>query len=331
MKQLLSKMKLRANVIVFMLALFFALPIGVRAASSITVNFGAGFPISETNLAPGQTFERTFSVTNITNSDQDLMIRFNDQVGQWQTGSYDIEGMISVRLQEPDGTLTTMPNGSNNELLSDLYKYDQAFLFDTLPGTDHDLHSYKLIFTFSSDAGNNYQNKKTVFDLAVGIDAQPAPANHHRHHHHNNNNGGGGNDTAPIPGIRGISGATTPGEIQGTETPNDENVINGEIPEVAGAENMECSSWPLWVWILMLVVYVIAINTNFYYEAKEKVRWFFPLVWTAAIFLIWYYFEKCRLYSWYPYLIIIIAIVSFFVYLSWLKRKAKTALQGEDE
>ena len=115
------------------------------------------------------------------------MIRFDDQVGQWQTGSYDIEGMISVRLQEPDGTLTTMPNGASNELLSDLYKYGQAFLFDTLPGTDHEPHSYKLIFAFSSDAGNDYQNKKTAFDLAVGIDAQPAPANHHHHHHHNNN------------------------------------------------------------------------------------------------------------------------------------------------
>ena len=81
----------------------------------------------------------------------------------------------------------------------------------------------------------------------------------------------------------------------------------------------------------MLAAYIIAINTNFHYEAKRKVRWFFPLVWTAQYSWFGIIFEKCRLYPGILILIIIIAIVSFFVYLSWLKRKAKTVLQGEDE
>lgn len=295
----------------FSLGMFFVAP-KAFADDVIDVSFDPVGGIHETNIAPGQITILKFTVASKSDEAQDLMLRLS------RGENNNLDSMMIAQLRRSsDGVYLSMPNGLDSQILNTIN--NDTFEFTTL---GHRLSEiYELIFTFDPMAGNEYQGKSSIFDLSVGVDAEDADGN--------GTNGGRANSTVATAGF--FSPVSATGSVSGEEVPSGENIINGEIPEVAGAENTECSSWPLWVWILMLAAYIIAINTNFYYEAKEKVRWFFPLVWTAAIFLVWYYFEKCRLYSWYPYLIIIIAIVSFFVYLSWLKRKAKTVLQREDE
>lgn len=329
MKQLLSKMKLRANVIVFMLALFFALPIGARAASDlIDVVFSPDGSISEDNIAPGDTFSKSLIVTNKTADN--LQLAMNVSLQDDSTG--DLGEVILVKIKDAGGNLIFGEAGDKN--MKDLN--GNPFNFDIIgPNV---VKEFELIFVFDPNAGNEYQKMEIKFDISAGVEVKEVlkqeitDANDHHNDNKKKNNNKNNITFASNPvNIGGIFRPTTSEEIEGIDSSDDEVAGNQEnINKVAGVEN-ECSEWPLWIWILMLAAYIIAINTNFYYEAKEKVRWFFPLAWTAAIFLVWYYFEKCRLYPWYPYLIIIIAIVSFFAYLSWLKRKAKTVLQGEDE
>ena len=154
--------------------IFCMLPLANAKAADISVVFGDDFPIVEENIAPGEVFERSFTVTNVSGSNQDLMIRFDDRVDFWIPSGFSIEDVIFVQLRRPDGTLSTMPNNNTEESLRDLFIFNDAFIFDTLAASDSSPKNYKLIFTFSKDAGNEYQNKKTVFDTAVGIDSVEA-------------------------------------------------------------------------------------------------------------------------------------------------------------
>jgi len=345
MKQLRTN-KIKISIAIAVLTFcFLILPARAKAAN-ISVTFGTGFPISETNIAPGQTFSRTFSVTNTSDSDQDLMINFTDQAGNWHTGTNDVENMISVQLQEPDGTIpAVMPNGKTSELLSDLYKYSQAFNFDTLLKTEKNIgYNYKLIFTFNPDAGNEYQNKKTVFDLSVGINAQESGSDNgggggggHRHHHHNNGNGNGNGNRNGNNRPGGIINAlfNRAGLVAGTGEVNGQNQpeVKGEAtPEpgiTEGASTTACQGWPKWIWIVVLLAYAAILLRYLGKNYKaEKLAWKFALVWTLAAVAFWYFFDHCREYQWFLYGIVIIVIASYFIYLRQMKKKIGKNMPG---
>jgi len=322
---------------IFLFAFVFGLfSIAPKALAAVSVTLGERFPISAENLAPGDIIERDVFVTKDDTSLEDLMILLTE-TGDWSTGTNDLKDRMSLKIQKPNNTYTVFPmllGGGDSASLKGIFAYSDtdnsnAFKFDTVNEVTVSPSVYKLQFTFDPLAGNDFQAKKTEFSVSVGIFSQPPSAvittdNNNGNNNNNNNN----RRRIANPAVTGIIRTATPvmvsaGQVGGAETPTGNNIGNGETPEVAGAENAGCTEWPLWVWILMLVGYVAVINTNFYYEAKEKVRWFLPLVWTTAIFLVWYYFEKCRLYPWYPYAILIIAILSFFAYLSWMRKKVK--------
>jgi hypothetical protein len=277
-------------------------------------------------------------VTNVSvsDNDQDLMINFADQTGDWSSSNFHVENMISVELQEPDGTIPAiMPNGQTSELLSDLYNYNQAFNFDTILNSEKNIsYNYKLIFTFNPDAGNDYQNKKTVFDLAVGINAQESNGNGGGgggggggHHHGGGGGGGGGNNAVPAVTNALFNGA---GLVAGTagvnvNGPNQPEVKGEATPEpgiTEGASTAACQGWPKWIWIVALLAYAAVLLKYLSKNYKAgKLAWKFALVWTLAAVAFWYFFDHCRGYQWFLYGTVIVVIASYFIYLWRLKKK----------
>jgi hypothetical protein len=302
------------------------------SVSPVSVSLTSGFPISETNLAPGDIIYREFTVTKNDDTSQDLMILFSETPGDWITGSYDLKDRMTLKIQKPNGSFSTLPNGKDEELLKDIYLYQDsgnsnAFKFDTVTGNIGQSYTYKLQFAFDPLAGNEFQAKKTVFGVSVGIFSQPPSDVITTDNDDGEGDDGGRNGGRRNLPVTGIIRTTNPavasvGQVGGAEIPSEETIGGKPSSEVEGVE-VGCSEWPFWVWILILIGYVAILNTNFYYKLREKVRWFLPMVWTSVIFLVWYYFEKCRLYPWYPYAILIIAILSFFVYLSWFRKKMR--------
>ena len=119
-----------------------------------------------------------------------------------------------------------------------------------------------------------------------------------------------------IPGEEGI-GEALPGEVEGEAA--------GEEGEVAGEEISLCRDWPLWVWILALIIYFALFlwrTFSKFEEQKKKgeIRWGWQAVLAIAAFLFWYFFDFCREYLWFVILAMIGGAVIYFAYLYLLKR-----------
>lgn len=327
---------------IFTLGILF-LPGAVLAAVDIDTDLPTGPLVSETNVLPGDVFTRTVTIQKTSDvSPLSLMIKFT-RTNSIET--YNLESKILVRIQRlSDDVFLTLPGGGTEATLESLYDYidaanDNAFGFDTISGTSGSTFQYKLWFTFDPSTGNEYQKKETVFDISAGIYTVPTilkttdDGDDDDGGRRRRRRGGGGPLTNPTGGFfRGFPGVT--GTIAGEETNEGESGIaggEGENPEIAGEETT-CRYWPVWVWILSIVVFAL----NFWRNARknykqEKYRWIFPLTWTIAAAAFWYFFDKCREYYWFLYGSIIIAILSHFIYLYYLRKKVKKGLPVEKE
>ena len=148
-------------------------------------------------------------------------------------------------------------------------------------------------------------------------------------------NGGGGANNAGggIAGILGTGGggggnATTGGgSVEGASTEGGEQPTTGgnEGGQVLGVEAQQCASWPLWAWILLLIAFAGIFNFavwNLYKEIKT-IKWFWPLVWMIGGLGVWYFYDGCRTFMWFPYVTVILAAISYILYIYKMKQISK--------
>ena len=145
--------------------------------------------------------------------------------------------------------------------------------------------------------------------------------------------GGGNNNNNPFVTTGGVfggattGGATTPtGTVEGANTEGGQPAAGGnEGGQVLGAESQQCSGWPLWSWILLLLVALGGFNYATWNSFKEikVLKWFWPLVWTVAGLGTWYLYDGCRTYLWFPYTTVILAAISYLSYLYKVKQISK--------
>ncbi|HPN96786.1 MAG TPA: hypothetical protein PLK35_03390 [Candidatus Moranbacteria bacterium] len=327
---------------IFSLGILF-LPSAVLAGTNIDVDFPdpPGPIITETNILPGDVFQRTVTVTKMNDTNQTLMMRFD---ADGVTEQYSLAKKMLVKIKRMSGTVefVDMPNGTKEQTLEELYDYqsgddDGAFDFDVISGSAGSTFPYQIQFTFDPLTDNNFQGKSTVFDISMGIfsessndvdDDDDDDDDGHKRHHQNQT-------TALVTGglfssILGGAPESSGEEVQGVTTPEEGGGI-GEGSEIAG-ETATCVSWPLWVWILAFAVFIL----NFWRNARknykeEKYKWIFPFIWTFIAVVFWYFFDKCREYKWFLYLSLIGAILSHFIYLYMLKRKVNKGIDKIEE
>lgn len=318
---------------------FLLFPYVALAGTNIDTDLPTGALITENNILPGDTFSRTVTITKLSGGGQGetLMIRFD--ASEMDSQPYDLSQKMLVSIKRVyDGNLMTLPNGTTQQPLEELYDIyadpsdpnnnNGAFVFDTIYGVANSTFKYQILFAFDPTAGNDFQLKSTTFDVAIGIYSSNTQAQeddddddgdgHNRHHRRAVTT-----SVAPTLLSTGVQGTTG-----GTDTTEEQQAVKGEEKisggEISGEENAQCRYWPLWVWILSIVVFAL----NFWRNARknykeEKYKWIFPLIWSIAAVLFWYYFDKCREYRWFLYGSIIIAIASHFIYLWVLKKKIK--------
>lgn len=162
--------------------------------------------------------------------------------------------------------------------------------------------------------------KKVTITLASGSNVTCKYDNDYSRNEDENNN----NEDENIVIFSG--GTTQPGQETPT-TPSEETTPGGQVegaqnnPEIAGAEK-SCEEWPLWVWILMLLAYLGIISFSSFYKLKEdkNLRWVRQVVELAVILFIWYFYEACRLYKWFPWTAVIGGVAVYALYLIMRKK-----------
>ena len=173
---------------------------------------------------------------------------------------------------------------------------------------------YKIKIKFDEDAGNEYQDLKTKFDIDFRIEAKIAED-------------GTTESAAAILADEGrvVTGNPPAEEVQGVDIDNGElQTVGGQETETLGVAgtSKDCQSWPRWVWILALIIFTLNFGRNAWKNWEdEKYKWIFPLAWTILAVAFWYFFDKCQEFQWFLQASIIIAIVLHFSYLYYLRKK----------
>ncbi len=159
----------KALIVAGLCPIFFLMVGFAKAGENVDILFGDGFPILESNLLPGQTIKREVTVTNKTEFFQFVMIKFQ------KTSTPDLHKiedkmLVSIKKTSDGSFLDLSP-----KTLSDFYDYEDGsggVIFDILNRGVGSSEKYELIFTFDPNTGNDWQGKKTIFDLSVGIFAR---------------------------------------------------------------------------------------------------------------------------------------------------------------
>ncbi len=307
------------NIAVLLLICFgiFAFSPNAKADPSIKVTFGPEFALSGQNMLPGDTVKGTFTVENLTDSAQDLAMKTKVEQGDWQAPVDNMEEKMFIKIKKPDGNFAAMPNGTEQQVLSELN--NNPFKFYVLSRPSGNTKSFELWAIFDANAGNEYQGKKVVFDILAGIEITGEE---------NGGGGGdGGNENNPAPPALFFS-AATPGATAGGQEEigagagQEESGIQGEeTGTVAGKE--ECAPVAWWIFALMLIAYWIVMYFNLFYRIKEgeNIRWFWEAVYTILALVGWYYLDRCRTNVWFVYISLISGFILYLFYLYLFRKK----------
>ena len=278
-----------------------------------------------TNAIPGG--EYSSDEVTITNSGTDAQqVQFSVDI---KTNPKDLSQRLFMKVNDENGGCVANCDWAKN--LDNITE----ILIGPLPAGSS--KKYKFVVLFDKNAGNEFQGATTVFDIVIGYRGSDivTPGD-------NDDDGDNNGEkkkkkkkkkdnviSVPVEltntffdqGTGGLIQATpTPavGGVQGEESTNGEGTGTGEI---AGEKN-KCQSWPKWIWILALVIFagIFGADARKNY-VREEYGWKVALLWTVLAVGFWYYFDKCREFQWFLYSSIILAIVSHFSYLYFLRRK----------
>jgi len=277
---------------VFCIGAVFFLALCFSAQAEVKINISPdGDKLFEVkNAVPGDSKTEKVRVYNDGTDAEDLYIRINNLTGK------NLAGEIKFYLTDDSSGKYFIGGPGDRFTLKKIDKDEEIFIERLDAGKSN---KYKIKLKFDEAAGNKFQGEKTKFDIDFGFISRIAGA------------------TTPLPLRPGqVAGGTEEGVLENTA-----GAVQGTGEEVAGAQ-MVCSEWPLWVWILILIIYAVGFNyVSFYnYKERRKVRWFWQIVLTTAAYLLWLYFDECDLYWWFPYALIIAGLASYWYYLHRLRK-----------
>jgi len=253
------------------------------------------------DAAPGDSETKEIKATNEGTDAQDLFINIDDITGD------DLADEIKFYLKDKSSGDYLIGGEGDRFTLKEIHDEGDVFVERLDPGEDN---TYEMKLELDENAGNEFQDKKSEFDIVFGFNDESVPLG------------------APLPLRTGPAGGETAGEIivGGEGTPGEE----GE-GEVAGEE--ECVPVAWWIFALMLLAYWVVMYFNLFYRMKESenIRWFWEAVYTILALVGWYYLDRCRTNVWFVYAALVSGFILYLIYLYLLKKKMESAAPPQDK
>lgn len=101
-------------------------------------------------------------------------------------------------------------------------------------------------------------------------------------------------------------------EVETESVDNEDTIVDSIEVETEENDNAdECTNWPHWVILILLVVYGGALIGYFQYEKKQKTGgwWIAPALLTAIGLVIYYKYVCAGTYMWWPWILLLIGII----------------------
>lgn len=271
-----------------------------QAANMIKVDFEDDPLFDIENFYPGMSVTKDVTVKNEDTVERDLYVTMDGM------DNSDFADQINFYVIKKSSGKFFVGGSGDRMTLEDMDDEGSAFIERVAAGVSTD---YEIKVKLKTSTGNEFQNEE-IESFEVGLafsDLPNPPAPPYR--------------SGQLPG--GNEEGAEEGAVEGVESEGDEqNQESGpEIPGTVYGEETECHGWPLWAWVVALVVYTIiffnALFNNFKDQIKERnIHCGWPLIFVIAAFLFWYNFDKCQQYKWF---IVSVLIGSAVVYLYYLK------------
>jgi len=174
-------------------------------------------------------------------------------------------------------------------------------------------NQYEIKIKFNKDAGNEFQGLNTEFDIDFQIESRSA-------------------DDRTEEEILTSQGRVVTGEASEEEPEETEEVqgVGSEGEGIVAGEDTTCKSWPLWFWIVALIIFTALsfISTKNTQEKKAKSHFVWQLIAVGLMLGLWYLFDKCPYYKWFPIGVIVVGILNHAYYQ---KFKAKKKIIKENQ
>ncbi|MFC1608733.1 hypothetical protein ACFL16_02060 [Patescibacteria group bacterium] len=287
-----------------------------QAENKIDVEYSSGTNINQNDIFkandiyPGWSKSETIKVSNDSETDS-VNLYFN----------FDTKGTSKLSKKLKIYVIRTSNNsyriGGEGDRQT-LHKIDDKNLY-----TDHlepgESNNYKIKLVFDKDAGNEYQESSVKFNIDFSVEAKTEEGVTEEEILIEQ-------DREDFTGLPPEEENTDNEEI--TDTENESSVAGAQAENtgnVSGKQN-SCESWPLQKWLLILLAYLLAFNFNSFYKLStdyERIRWFWQIIYTALTILIWYLFDECRYFPWFPIATIISGAASYEYYLHRVKQKLR--------
>lgn len=245
---------------------------------------------NEHNIYPGWSQKKTVKVTNESDTSiTDLYMDFGIDNGKTLASDLKIYVINSGGSYRIGGT-------GDKYTLKKAGKKGALFVEKLGPGESK---KYTIKVKFDKDAGNDTQKKDTQFDIDFKIMGETSE-----------------NTAEEI--------LTSQGRTVTGKPPEDETAENGSVTSsnakqsqgaVEGVTNngkvkgaSACHSWPLWIWVFIVVIYGIiatAMSRDAITLQKKKIALFWQIALAVLSVGLWYFFDTCRNYNWEPIITLI--------------------------
>ncbi len=173
---------------------------------------------------------------------------------------------------------------------------------------------YKVKIKFDKDAGNEYQGLEAKFNIDFELESQTAEAGVTEAENEQEilANQGRENFTGNAPAEEGEENATENGENENSNVAGANEAENGK----ALGEETGCHSLPRWVWILATLAFAGLSLFSTQKTKKERIKQHFTwqLAGVVGAIVLWYLFDKCQYYKWFPVATIVIGILNHLYY-----------------
>jgi hypothetical protein len=287
----------------------------VDVEDSIGINVDGKFIFNENLIYPGWYTSKTVSVENKSDSNVDLYVTFDLDNGEKLA---DVLNVYVVRIRDNNYKL----GGLGDEYT--IYKANKKDLYiERLESKKKE--KYNIIVEFDKNAGNDYQNLVSQFDIDFTIEGETVENDSDterqvlaRQNRVVSGQAPTGNSFEVSDNIEEEPIALNVEDKKEEIKKENKPVISEKKDEGIVAGEQTCQNrWPFWVWVLLVIIYLVLNSfVGFNSETKEdnKTSLFWQSILLIISLVIWYLFDNCWAFIWVPIVEIISGIILAIIF-----------------
>jgi hypothetical protein len=276
-----------------------AVPVQAQSLTDFDWHGDRNPTLEKKNMAPGDTAEHAIGVSSEATDPLDVYINLDRASG------FDDDFAEQLKFYVIDRSSGKyLVGGSGDRMnLKEAVEDGDIFIERLDAGDDN---TYVVKVRFDKEAGNEYQDRSTKFDITMEISGELTEGGDVQDAPYRPGQLAGGNE-APEGEVLGIEDVRDEGA---GETGDNENIDTGVV---LGAEDMQCrDQWSWWVWAILAVIFGGLFN---FARVTRTPRWrhVFRIVSVLGALGIWYFYDNCHSYWWFLVAAAMIAAVSIFL------------------